>query len=877
MLCGRAEQARKAAGQHWSLEVVATEVRSRFGVNLGARGQRISAWTNVEVTNARVPRDADAVWALVRVLSDWVGDEQPHERSWRNLVELAQPQKEEASPRSMLLDRYLEAAELSARSHPYPGVVPGTMPPLSEVYFRQRARGSDDASPQEPRTALEVLAGGHNCVVLGGPGGGKSSLLRAHLARAARNWRDGRRQQAVPVLVPCAHLAERRPLAELLAASVNRSLPALHEGLPPDFFATAPKRGVAWLVMADGLDEVTDPGTRREIVDKLRIIARGEQAKLFRFVVATRPLSEIDLSGHAIHYELQPFTTEEVESLARRWFTALGLPDAEQATEAFLNAVDRAGIAMLAQTPLMASMLCQLHAHQPGRAIPASRTEIFQRFTDLLYERLHTEGLSGIRAQALATLERWPPKVLTRAEQLLNQLPKLTERLAAEHLAGNRVPPVEFFAAQPEGRCPEIPEGQWQDFLRAVLLRSGLLTENAGQFVFLHQTILEYYAARHASRDDRARTLHLLLDAHEPRRSSGQRRSSVVVVPYLSDPRDPKRRFWQRGRWLPPSEASLSYLSFLLGVPGQDPRDATHVLLYRTATRYILGSKVIVDLVRLGTPLPARVVRGAADRLHELATNTRARSLDRIHAAEKLADLADPRVTELLRAMAGGAISNGTDRLWAVRLLHAQKDPGALDLAYDLARDPAVFTTGRRRAARWLLSLEDPRGIDLLHTLALDSTLDDDDRVSLAQALARHDRPRGVDVLYELATNVRNSTGDRIDAAATLAHYGHPRGPDLLYDLARNARDYHLSRVAAANVLAEHGEPRGFDLLDELAHDATIDDIARQEAAAQLRRRSSQRRGTVAGTDEQTDNEHTAASTQEQLYEEQAEAEEPGG
>ncbi|MDQ0940978.1 hypothetical protein [Streptomyces sp. V1I1] len=43
------------------------------------------------------------------------------------------------------------------------------------------------------------------------------------------------------------------------------------------------------------------------------------------------------------------------------------------------------------------------------------------------------------------------------------------------------------------------------------LLRSGLLTVRAGEFVFLHQTLLEYCAARHASPHARAQELDRLL------------------------------------------------------------------------------------------------------------------------------------------------------------------------------------------------------------------------------------------------------------------------------------------------------------------------------------------------------------------------------
>ncbi|MER6144943.1 helix-turn-helix domain-containing protein [Streptomyces sparsogenes] len=100
------------------------------------------------------------------------------------------------------LKAYLEAAAKAARQHPYPGVLGApSLPALADVYMRQQARapaadnqespGPDDAAASGSQTgpavpAAEVFRADHGvCVLLGGPGGGKSTLLRAHLADAA--------------------------------------------------------------------------------------------------------------------------------------------------------------------------------------------------------------------------------------------------------------------------------------------------------------------------------------------------------------------------------------------------------------------------------------------------------------------------------------------------------------------------------------------------------------------------------------------------------------------------------------------------------------------------------------------------------------------
>ncbi|MBB6396201.1 tetratricopeptide (TPR) repeat protein [Actinomadura coerulea] len=86
----RARTRRRAAGEVFSLrEIERALTRPPYAIKF--RGQAISDWLPEDAAKAQVPRDADVVWALVRLWSDWAGDGQPAERHWRGLVERAQP------------------------------------------------------------------------------------------------------------------------------------------------------------------------------------------------------------------------------------------------------------------------------------------------------------------------------------------------------------------------------------------------------------------------------------------------------------------------------------------------------------------------------------------------------------------------------------------------------------------------------------------------------------------------------------------------------------------------------------------------------------------------------------------------------------------
>ncbi|MGX1480880.1 UNVERIFIED_CONTAM: putative membrane protein YgcG [Streptomyces canus] len=123
---------------------------------------------------------------------------------------------------------YVRASRLAAQTHPYPEAGQAGVASLSSVYVPQRlhriasqsGRQHDSPAGQSPgdvADASALLGRAPMCLVLAGPGGGKSSLLRAVQADSAERWLAREDQRLLGVTVPATALLGS-PLPRALAA-----------------------------------------------------------------------------------------------------------------------------------------------------------------------------------------------------------------------------------------------------------------------------------------------------------------------------------------------------------------------------------------------------------------------------------------------------------------------------------------------------------------------------------------------------------------------------------------------------------------------------------------------------------------------------------
>lgn len=193
-------------------------------------------------------------------------------------------------------------------------------------------------------------------------------------------------------------------------------------------FVDRPAPGVDWLVCVDGLDEILDPGRRRDAVQALRwrLVNHGPH----RFLVTSRPLFLAELrplyEAGAADCELLPFTDDQLSVFAERWFATRGRPEA---AATFLAQIRQSPILDLARVPLLATIAAVVHENRAAAWLPVTRTGLFEEFMRYL---LHVRPASvQARNRLVASLAGYGSSAEALAEWPFDHRRPLLEHIAA--------------------------------------------------------------------------------------------------------------------------------------------------------------------------------------------------------------------------------------------------------------------------------------------------------------------------------------------------------------------------------------------------------------------------------------------------------------
>jgi HEAT repeat protein len=234
-----------------------------------------------------------------------------------------------------------------------------------------RADGGEAALAQSP---------GRRMVILGGPGTGKTTLLRALVSRAARRALEDP-SAPLPIAVDLPDLAEhgadlRSHLARIAHAL---ALPAATK----DLLAAALDEGSA-LVCLDGLDEVA-PARRGALLAWLASLGKDRNAWAIGSRYTQYRSGDLGL-GVFTEWELLPLDDAGRRHLAERLLHRLAPADAPPAARDVARFLDALKAHPQAETWMGVPLLFSLTAAAWARrgALPASRAVLYQLVVDAL-------------------------------------------------------------------------------------------------------------------------------------------------------------------------------------------------------------------------------------------------------------------------------------------------------------------------------------------------------------------------------------------------------------------------------------------------------------------------------------------------------------
>lgn len=324
------------------------------------------------------------------------------------------------------------------------------------------------------------------------------------LANTIANRED---KSLAPILVRCReHAANPEPSAtEIIQRSIASQFDLRFARRQVEYLLAV---GRAFVIF-DGIDEITEIPQRRKLIRSIELLASAYP--LASVICTSRKVGYENahfLEGRFPTFDLQEFSSYQVEEYAARWFSAMGRSRSD--VVGFLN--ESSEVHEIRRNPLMLSLLCALYKIRGY--IPMNQRDVYRQCADLLF---HTwDSLRHIPQPV--DHKRYGHSLMEELASFFYKFPPSGSGIEEKQLTGL----VATFFADTAAVNDTDAKRRAREFLNYCAGRAWLLsavgTSSRGDrlFSFTHRTFMEYYASeaivrRSSSRED---VLNAILDAY---------------------------------------------------------------------------------------------------------------------------------------------------------------------------------------------------------------------------------------------------------------------------------------------------------------------------------------------------------------------------
>ena len=362
---------------------------------------------------------------------------------------------------------------------------------MEDALQKYHALGEIAVNRDEERIDAETIGTFRkHCVVVGGPGSGKSLLLQV-LAR------EFGKEALISLRVSLRDLSKRIESAGCTVEEGLLSLGLAESGVSPEQFRAA---GLSELVfLCDGLDECGN--YQSKIASGLRDIAASSPSS--RIIVTTRPIGyDASELRHWRHYTIAPLDPDHVadhlETLCRG---ALGtVSDSGDQLRADIDAyMDASGTGQfIARSPLLIAFSAALFLSQ--EALGNSKADLYARIFNLI-----DKAPAPRKDSASAVPRAVRDSVLNHLGWLVSTSPLL----AAEEIERQCAKNIERGAGEPELKALELTQRSIAYWEEAGLIER-IRHSRQELTTFIHKTCGEFAAARHLATIDKTEARRLI-------------------------------------------------------------------------------------------------------------------------------------------------------------------------------------------------------------------------------------------------------------------------------------------------------------------------------------------------------------------------------
>lgn len=355
-----------------------------------------------------------------------------------------------------------------------------------ERNYKDRASRRFRSTDSEKLDGFAVANNNPLLMVLGNPGGGKSTFLRRVGLEALKGKRGVYRHRCIPVMIELKRLELKNVD---ITAVISNELASF--GFPDsDKFAVNALEQGNLLVLLDGLDEVVKE-YRNDVINSIQsfVTKYGKN----RYIASCRIAAYRSAWNQFCDIELADFSDQKIQQFIYRWFSTELDKETKTAEHCWqlLNDPSNTKSKELAHTPLLLTFLCLVYDRT--QSFPINRAALYRKALDLLLEEWASEkriNFSEIYQGLNTDLEKVLLSEIAYKGFINNQFFFTEQELVDQ---------IKVFLSDTVDK-PKYLDGK--AVLDAITTQQGIFVERAeGIYSFSHATLQEYLTAYYISRD----------------------------------------------------------------------------------------------------------------------------------------------------------------------------------------------------------------------------------------------------------------------------------------------------------------------------------------------------------------------------------------